>query len=73
MQHERVAGCEVVVLHLAKFGNCRVRCSRVALCDISLVILRKTGGSVKVGANIWIESFAAAMMGVLAPIRRCGF
>ena len=39
MQHERVARCEVVVLHLAMFGNGRVRCSRVAPCEISLVIL----------------------------------
>ncbi len=63
VQHERVAGCEVVVLHLAKFGNCRVRCSRVAPCDISLVILRKTGGTVKVDANIWVEPSVAAMRG----------
>ena len=56
MQHERVARCEVVVLHLAMFGNGRVRCSRVAPCDISLVILGKTEPDGNVDANDLVVS-----------------
>ena len=56
MQHERVARCEVVVLHLAMFGNGRVRCSRVAPCDISLVILGKTEPDGNVDANELVVS-----------------
>ena len=52
MQHEGVAGCEVVESHLAKFGNGRVRCSGVAPCDLFLIILGKSGGNAKVDANI---------------------
>ena len=51
MQHERVARCEVVVLHLAMFGNGRVRFSRVAPCDISLVILCEIEPDGEVDAN----------------------
>ena len=38
--------------HLAKFGNCRVRCSDVAPCDVFLIILRESGGNAKVDANV---------------------
>ena len=51
VRHEEVTGCEVVELHLAKFDDCRVRCSGVAPCDIFLIILRKSGGNAKVDAN----------------------
>ena len=52
MRHERVAGCEVVVLHLAKFSCCRVRCSGVAPCDLFLIILRDFDGNADLDANV---------------------
>ena len=52
MQHERVAGCEVVVSHLAKFGNGRVRCLGVAPCDLFLIISRDFGGNADLDANV---------------------
>ena len=63
MRHEAVARCEVAVSHLAKFGNCRVRCPGVAPCDISLIILRKSGGNAKVTANVLGVSFAVPWIG----------
>ena len=38
--------------HLAKSGDCRVRCSGVAPCNLFLIILRKSGGNAKVDANV---------------------
>ena len=60
VQCERVARCEVIVLHLAKFGNGRVQCSGVAPCDIFLIILGKSGG--KLGPD-WVlpQPFARAV------------
>ncbi len=52
MRCERVAGCEVAVSHLAKFGDCKVRCPGVAPCDLFLIILRDFGGSADLDANI---------------------
>ena len=68
----RVAGCEVVVLHPAKFGNGRVRYSGVAPCDLFLIILSKSGGNAKVDANVLEVSFAVPWIGkpkhpIIAP------
>ena len=52
MRCERVAGCEVAVSHLAKFGDCKVRCPGVAPCDLFLIILRDFGGNADLDANI---------------------
>ena len=52
MRHERVAGCEVVVSHLAECGSGRVRCPGVAPCGFFQIILRESGGNAKVDANI---------------------
>ena len=52
MQHERVAGCEVAVSHLAKFGDSKVRCPGVAPCDLFLIILYDFGGNADLDANV---------------------
>ena len=52
VRHEEVARCEVVVSHLAKFGNRKVQSSGVAPCDFLLIILRKFGGKGEVNANV---------------------
>ena len=52
MRCERVAGCEVVMSYLAKFGDCKVRCPGVAPCDLFLIILRDFGGNADLDANI---------------------
>ena len=52
MRCERVAGCEVAVSHLAKFGECKVRCPGIAPCDLFLIILRDFGGNADLDANI---------------------
>ena len=52
MRCERVAGCEVAVSHLAKFGDCKVRCPGIAPCDLFLIILRDFGGNADLDANI---------------------
>ena len=39
MQHRGVARCDAVVLHGARFACCTVQCSRVAQCDVFVVIL----------------------------------
>ena len=49
---ERVAGCEVVELHLATFGCRRVRLSGVAPYDLFLSILCDSSTDAKVDANI---------------------
>ena len=63
MRCARVAGCEVVVLHPAKFGNGRVRYSGVTPCDLFLIILSKSGGNAKVTANVLGVSFAVPWIG----------
>ena len=63
MQHERVARCEVVVSHLAKFGDCRVRRPGVAPCDIFLIILGETEPGGKVDANVLEVSFTVLWIG----------
>jgi len=55
VRHERVAGCEVAVLHLAKFGNGRVRCPGVAPCNLFLIIFGETEHEGEVDGNIWVE------------------
>ena len=52
MRHADIAGCEVVESYLAKFGSGRVRCPGVAPCDVSLIILRDSGGDADLDANV---------------------
>ena len=71
MQHERVARCEVAVLHLAKFGNGRVRCSGATPCDLFLSILRDFGGNAKVNANIRLRVFGTRGTDVTSGTEEC--
>ena len=61
VQHERVAGCEVFVSHLAKFGNGRVRCPGVAPCDLFLIIFGETEPDGKVNANIRVQGMGGGL------------
>ena len=70
---ERVAGCEVAVSHLAKFGDCKVRCPGVAPCDLFLIILSEIGGNAKVNTNVFrsrVRERLRAIVGSLERIRR---